>query len=137
MVETLFNLLARYKIYVKYIIAGGTAAATDLILLFFFHDFIKMNVVVSATLAFVIAFFVSFYLQKFWTFRDNSRDKMKQQMGTYFMVGATNTSINAIAMYVLVDKIHIWYMLAQVLVSGGIAFYSFVIYKLFIFKQAV
>jgi putative flippase GtrA len=136
MVKIIFDLLTKYKVYVKYLIAGGTAATTDLVLLFIFHDIFKIKVVVSATLAFVIAFFVSFYLQKFWTFRDNSRDKLKQQMGVYFLVGATNTGINAVAMYVLVEKNHLWYMLAQVIVAGSIALYSFLIYKFFIFKEA-
>ena len=132
----IIKLLWNYKRLVKYIIAGGTAAVTDLFLLFLFHDIFRINVIISATLAFVIAFFVSFYLQKFWTFRDNSKNKIKQQMGTYFLVGTANTAINAWAMDLLVNRWHIWYLLAQVIVAGSIALYSFVIYKFFIFEKA-
>ena len=135
MTETLLSLLIKYKIYVKYIIAGGTAATTDLVLLYIFHDAMKIKVVASATLAFIIAFFVSFYLQKFWTFRDNSRDKMKQQMGVYFIVGAINVGINAAGMNFLVNKLHVWYLLSQIIMGGSIAVYSFLVYKFFIFKK--
>lgn len=133
---TIIKLLLSYKRLVKYVIAGGTAAATDLFLLFLLHDVWEINVIISATLAFVAAFFVSFFLQKFWTFRDNSRDKIKQQMGVYFTVGAINTVINAWAMDLLVNSWHVWYLLAQVLVAGSIALYSFAIYKFLIFERA-
>ncbi|MCX6796382.1 MAG: GtrA family protein, partial [Candidatus Falkowbacteria bacterium] len=136
MFKKIVGLIYKYKIYIKYIIAGGTAAATDLFLLFLFHDIFKINVVVSATLAFVIAFFVSFYLQKFWTFSDNSRNKIKQQMGIYFFVGVINAGINAIGMDFLVNKLQIWYILSQVIMCGSIALYSFIIYNLFIFKKS-
>lgn len=134
--KPIIKLLWSYKRLVKYVISGGTAAATDLFLLFFLYDVLEINVIISATLAFVAAFFVSFFLQKFWTFRDNSKDKIKQQMGVYFAVGAVNTVINAWAMDLLVNSWHVWYLLAQVIVSGLIALYSFIIYKFLIFKRA-
>jgi putative flippase GtrA len=132
---TIMKLLWSYKRLIKYLIAGGTAATTDLVLLFIFHDIVKINVIFSATLAFSIAFFVSFYLQKFWTFRDDSRDKMKQQMGVYFVVGAINVGINATGMNCLVNKLHIWYLLSQIIMGGSIALYSFAVYNFFIFKK--
>lgn len=132
----IIKLLFSYKRLIKYIISGGTAATTDLFLLFLFHDVLEINVVVAATLAFIAAFFVSFYLQKFWTFRDNSRDKIKQQMGIYFIVGAVNTVINAWGMNLLVNGWQVWYLLAQVIVAGSIALYNFAIYRFIIFKKA-
>jgi len=133
--KPMIKLVWSYKRLIKYVISGGVAATTDLSLLFFFHDIFDIDVVVSATLAFIIAFFVSFYLQKFWTFSDNSRDKIKQQMAIYFIVGSVNTAINAWAMNLLVNSWHIWYLLAQVIVAGSIALYSFIIYKFLIFEK--
>jgi putative flippase GtrA len=132
---TIMKLLWSYKRLIKYLIAGGTAATTDLILLFLFHDFLKINVVVAATLAFVIAFFISFYLQKFWTFRDNSRDKIKSQMGVYFIVGTVNVGINALGINFLVNNLHVWYLFSQLIMGGSIALYSFAVYNFFIFKK--
>jgi len=131
----IMKLLRNYRQLIKYVIAGGTAAITDLLLLFFLHDIVEVNVIIAATLAFVVAFFVSFFLQKFWTFRDNSREKIKQQMGIYFTVGVLNAGANAWGMNLLVNGWQVWYLLAQVIVAGSIALYSFVLYRFVIFKK--
>ena len=123
------------KIYIKYIISGGTAAGVDLGLLFIMTDLLKIWYIASATIAFLIAFFVSFTLQKFWTFRDNSTEGVYKQMSLYFAVGIANLFLNAGLMYVLVDVVRLWYMLAQVVAGVFVASWSFLIYKIFIFKN--
>ena len=137
MLKIFFDLILKFKLYVKFLIAGGIATSTDLLLLFFFHSILKLNVVIAATLAFVLAFFVSFYLQKFWTFRENSTHKIRLQLFFYFFLGIVNTGINAEAMHILVNTMHIWYLLAQVLISAVIAVLNFIVYKYFIFTKLV
>jgi putative flippase GtrA len=129
------QLINKYKKYIKYLIAGGTATIVDLVFLFLFYDVLNINIIIAATIAFVIAFFVSFYLQKFWTFRDNSRDKFKTQMAVYFIIGSLNVGINALGMNLLVNKLHVWYLLAQIILSGSIAIYSFLVYNFLIFNR--
>jgi putative flippase GtrA len=116
--------------------AGGAAAGTNLLLLYIFHGIFGLWIVLSTSLAFAVAFFVSFFLQKFWTFRDNEREQIVRQMSLYLAVGLTNLAINAVAMYLLVEILQVWYMLAQVVVGALIASESFLIYKLLIFRKA-
>jgi len=130
-----FRKFRDYKIFAKYIISGCTAAVTDLVLLYIFTDILHIWYLLSAILAFIIAFFVSFYLQKYWTFRDNSRDKIYTQMSLYFLVGIINLSINTGGMYILVDKFNIMYILAQIMMGALIAVSSFLIYRFIIFKK--
>lgn len=132
--EFLLNQIYKYKIYVKYVISGGTAASVDLALLYILTDIFGIWYLLSASLAFVVAYFVSFYLQKFWTFRDNSRERIAKQMSLYLIVGVSNLGINAGGMYILVDKLNVMYMLAQVIMGGLIAIGSFLIYKFVIFS---
>jgi len=130
----MINLLLKYKRIIKYLIAGGTAAFVDLGLLYFFTDILEIWYLISASLAFIIAFFVSFFLQKFWTFRDRDKEIMYKQMGLYLVVAIVNLLINAALMYIFVDGFKIWYMLAQFLISGLIAIESYWVYKIFIFN---
>lgn len=123
------------KMIIKYMFSGGTAAVTDLFLLFLLTDVLDVWYVISASLAFIVAFFISFHLQKFWTFRDNTRDKIKQQMGLYFSIGVVNLAINAMGMYALVDLFDIMYILAQVVMGGLIAVANFLLYRYIIFKK--
>ncbi len=123
------------KMVIKYLTSGGTAAATDLILLFLLTDILNLWYIISASLSFIVAFFISFFLQKFWTFRDRTRDKIKQQMGLYFFIGVVNLIINGLGMYVLVDFFNIMYIFAQVIAGAFIAVVSFLIYRYVIFKK--
>jgi len=133
----MLNLLLKYKQIIKYLIAGGTAAFVDLSLLYFLTDILGIWYLISACLAFAVAFFVSFFLQKFWTFRDGDKEAMYKQMGVYLTVALVNLALNALLMYVLVDGFKIWYMLAQFFISGLIACESYLVYKLFIFNRSI
>jgi len=125
MVEFLFRQIYKNKQIIKYIIAGGLAASVDLALLYILTGILGVWYLYSSGLAFVVAFFVSFYLQKFWTFRDSCRKKIYRQMTLYFVVTGVNLAINIGGMYVLVDKLNIMYILAQILMGGFIAIGSF------------
>jgi len=58
----------------RFLLSGGTALLTDLILLYLFTDLFGIWYVASAVAAFILAFMVSFLLHKFWTFGDHSRE---------------------------------------------------------------
>ena len=100
-----YGKMNRYKIPIKYIISGGTAAFVDLALLYALTDIFGVYYLLSAGMAFFVAFFISFYLQKFWTFRDNSNKQIYQQMFLYLFVGIVNLGINTAGMYILVEHI--------------------------------
>ncbi len=130
------KLIQKYKVYIKYLISGGTAASVDLILLFLFTHFLGFHYLISAILAFMIAFFVSFYLQKFWTFRDNRKEIIYGQMAVYLTVALVNLGLNTGLMYLFVEYLRVWYLLAQVMAGAMIAVESFLIYRFFIFNHS-
>lgn len=130
-----YEKIEKYKVLIKYIISGGTAAVVDLTALYFFTSFCGIWYLASSSLAFLLAYFVSFSLQKFWTFRDNGREKIRKQMYLYFVVGVGNLLLNAAGMYLLVDELGVMYLLAQVMVGATLGFSSFVIYRFVIFEK--
>ncbi|MDO8592362.1 MAG: glycosyltransferase [bacterium] len=133
--RNMMNFLRKYKQIIKYFIAGGAAAAVDLGLLYFLTDILGIWYLISTSLAFAAAFFVSFFLQKFWTFRDPDQTVIYKQLATYLAVALVNFTLNAALMYILVDGFKIWYLLAQFLASGLIAGESYFIYKFVIFNK--
>lgn len=126
----------KYTKLVKYIISGGTAATTDIVLLYFFTSIMGIWYLFSAILAFLIAFIVSFTLQKFWTFEDYATDQLKSQMLLYFIITATNLVINTLLMYVFVDLLNVHYLLSQVIVGAIVACQSYFVYQKFVFKNS-
>ena len=81
MIGYILKEIYKKKQLVKYVIGGGTAATVDIFLLYVFTDIFNLWIVYSASLAFLSAFFVSFYIQKYWTFDDdNERSDATKQM---------------------------------------------------------
>lgn len=119
----------------KYTISGGTGAAVHLSVLYLLTKVVGVWYILSTSIAFIIAFFVSFTLQKYWTFKMNEFANISNQLIKYFFVGVINLFLNAGLMYVLVDVFHLWYMLAQIIVLAFIGGVSFLVYKFFVFKH--
>lgn len=119
----------------RYLISGGAATALDLILLYIFTEFFGWWYLWSVTPAFVIAIWVSFFLQKFWTFNDYSKDGGVQLIA-YLSTAVINTGINAGIVYACTEYLRIPYLMSQILSSAGIAVLSYFIYTVIIFKPS-
>jgi len=135
MAKFLFNNYYKYFRVIKYLIAGGTATSVNLILLYLLTEYAHLWYLVSSALAFIISFFVSFYLQKYWTFTDRDKEKVFKQLSIYLLVALINLVINLVIMYLLVEIVGFWYMLAQLITGALIATESYLIYNFFIFNQ--
>lgn len=130
-----YNWSNKYKKIIKFFLAGGISGSIHLILLYTFHDFWQWNVVLSSSLAFICAFLVSFVLQKLWTFRDYSQDKLVSQFILYFLNAIFGLTVNGLLMHLLVNRFQLWYILAQIIVNLLIAGQNFIIYKFIVFKK--
>lgn len=128
------RLLKHYSQIIKFIIAGGSAFVVNIIALFIFTEVLGIYYLASTVLAFVVAFCVSFVLQKFWTFRDSSREGMHVQATLYLLMQCVNLGLNALLMYAFVEYLHVYYLFSQVVISFFLAFTSFFINRRFIFK---
>mgnify|MGYP003394728403 CR=1 FL=1 len=137
MLNTFSALIRKHHQLFKFIIAGGTAFAVNIMALYSLTDLVHVYYLVSTVLAFMIAFCVSFILQKFWTFRDHSRDRMHIQLSLYLGMQGINLCLNAALMYVFVEYLHVWYILSQAIIAIGLAVMSFFINRRFIFKPQI
>ncbi|MFA6551967.1 MAG: GtrA family protein [Candidatus Paceibacterota bacterium] len=122
---------------VRYIISGGSAAAVNILFLFLLTHYVGLWYLLSSIIAFMLAFIVSFSLQKFWTFEDISTDAIHKQAGIYFFIITVNLLLNTLLMYFFVDFVKIQYILSQVITGGLIACVSFFAYRKFVFKNSV
>ncbi len=123
------NILARY------VAAGLTGASTQIGLLYIFTDIVKIWYIYSSIIAFVSAIIVSFLLQKFWTFKDGSTNKMHHQAFKYLVTAITGLIANTLLMYLFVDLIGLWYIFAQIVIGGMIMIFNFLMYKFFVFHK--
>ncbi|MBA3733310.1 GtrA family protein [Patescibacteria group bacterium] len=128
----LFKLFTSHVV-VRFIIAGGTSAVVDLGLLYVFNSRLGWHYLVSAVLAFIGAFGVSFTLHKFWTFQSHNERTDKQAL-LYLGTSLFGLSLNTMLMYLFVDYFHIQVLISQFFVGIMVAFSSFFISRNFVFK---
>lgn len=121
---------------VRYIESGAIAAGINFAILYFLAEYIRLWYLAAATVAFSVAVVASFLLQKFWTFRDARSEKsvFAAQGAVYLVIALLNVALNAAFVYLFVEKIGLWYLLAQALSAGIIALWSFGAYRLFVFR---
>lgn len=132
---SVYKILTKNKSVTKFIVAGSSAAAVDLIFLAIFHDLFNWSIVLSTSLAFILAFAVSFHLQKFWTFRNKDKKKIPKQLTIYMINALLTLNLNGLFMHLLVDRLGVWYLLSQVIVNVTIGVYNFFVYKYVVFKD--
>lgn len=129
-----YSLIDKNKKIFKFLIAGGIATAVDLLLLFFFTDILGIWYLLSATISYSLAFIVSFGLQKFWTFRDLSTDKIKKQFFYYLLMTFITLFLNLFFLYILVEFFKVYYLLARFIIGLFLALNRFLINNFLIFK---
>lgn len=135
MKKLIIDQIYKRKQLIKFLFAGGFATLVNFAILYFLVDICHLWYLLSSGLAFLISFFVSFFSQKFWAFRDNQRDVIYKQMTMYLFTALFGLLFNLLFMYILVDVFHWWYMFAQFVISAFLAVCNYIIYNFFIFNQ--
>ena len=134
----MFALLTSTKALkiVRFIISGTISAIGNLCILFVLVDFFHLFYLSASIISFICSIGLGFVLQKFWTFRDNALDGVHFQVFRYVIIAVLNLAINTGLMYLLVSILGLWYMIAQIVTAGIIAFWSYAGYKTFVFTSS-
>ena len=119
--------------FAKFFISGAIASSIDLIFLYLFHGLLGWGVVVSTSLAFLLSFIASFYLQRVWTFDSKEGKKVPRELALYMLNALL--SLNGFGMHFLANEIHIWYLISQIIVNITLGILNFFIYKFIIFRH--
>lgn len=129
-----FKYCERYKSIIKFFITGLLSGAIDIFVLYLVHELLGRNIIFSTSIAFIFAFFISFNIQKVWTFRNYDRNNMPRQLSLYFTNAIIIFLLNGLAMHYLVNNLQFCYLLAQIMVNIVLGSINFINYKYIIFK---
>lgn len=127
--------MSKYVHIIKYIFAGGLATISNLVILFVSVHYFKLWYLTGAVIAFCVAVIISYLLQKFFVFKDYSRQDMRKQFLNFFIFNIAMLSVNTLLMYTFVDIIGFYYLFAQVLSSVVGACVNYIYFNRVIFKK--
>ena len=114
----------------RFLVSGGIVATVNLVSLYILTEVVFRWYMAGAVGAFIVSVFVSFTLQKFWTFRHHGTQIriVSRQFAIYLAITFFNLLLNLAILFLMVEFFGIWYILAQVIASIVIACESFVLY---------
>jgi putative flippase GtrA len=92
---------------------------------------------------FCIALAITFTLQKYWTFRDTAHERAPRQFVWYTGIALMSLGLNALLLALAkvmldslgIDFFHLWYLGAQIVITGCVATASFLMNRLTTFKD--
>lgn len=120
---------------VRFVISGGTATFVNLSTLYILTHYFGVWYLYSSIAAFTVSFFVSFTLQKFWTFENKSIDGLHVQATLFLTVILAALAVNTFLIYVFVEYMHAHYLIGQLVSGLFIAIMNFLGYKHFVFHE--
>ena len=118
----------------RFLLGGGFSVVVYYTLLHGLTDYAGLWYVASAVVAFVIYFAINFSCQKFWAFRNMSREALNRQLFWYSSAAGANWVLNTSLLYVLVEYLGLWYMYAQGILTILASIASYFVFKR-IFKR--
>jgi len=124
-----------FKRIIRFLISGGLATSMNLLTLYFLAHIMGIWYLTSSILAFFVGFVASFTLQKFWTFRDHRKDIIGRQLVIYLTIVLVNLVFNTALVYIFVEYMELWPLVAQALAALIIAVEGFFAYKFFVFNE--
>jgi putative flippase GtrA len=125
------------KQFARYLIAGGTAFATEYLIFLGIFGLTGMSIVISHSLSFLAGLFVSYTLNRQWVFASDSYAKrISYQMLSYVSLAGFNLIMtNIIINSLVVGGVHPF--ISKILVMMMVAIWNFLIFRYFIFKTSV
>jgi putative flippase GtrA len=115
-------------------VAGALATGTSALALHISITVFGMWYLAASVVGFFAGFFVSFTLQKFWTFRDTRLSVIPRQVLMYFTLLVVNLGLNTVLIYSAVEFGGLQPVVAQIGASLLIACQNFFLYRFVIFR---
>lgn len=135
MIKFLLSQFSDPWLLVRYVVSGLTAASVQLGALVLFVEKFDFSHTQAVPVAFAISAAVAFILQKFWTFGHRTIEGMHFQIGLYLILIMVALLLNISLMYLFVDLMHIWYVLAQIMTIALATIVTFLSNKYLVFKH--
>lgn len=113
---------------------GSLAAIVHFSVVVMLVEFFKLDPLYANVFGFLCAFMVSFLGHRYWTFAKTSR-RNHSSLPLFFLFAACNFVLNQGLFYVLLRKYNLAYPIALLIVLVVIAIWTFLISKLWIFRE--
>lgn len=116
----------------KFGVVGGAAFVIDYGLLFLLTEYLNIHYLVSGMISFSVSVIFNYILSVFWVFNIRKKRNVKKEFILFIVFSILGLGINQIIMWLLVEKIGYYYMLAKIAATIIVMVYNFITRKFFL-----
>lgn len=119
--------------FVRYIIVGLCATATQYILLISLVELVHMQAVLASSIGSIAGSLVSYFMNHRFTFKSAKRHR--EALWKFYSIASIGVTLNALFMYLGVEQLHMHYFPAQLITTAIILFWNFAGNRYWTFKH--
>ena len=120
------------KKIIRFIVVGGIATIIDFVCLYIFKEFLHFNVILSNTLSFTISVIYNYIASVNWVFDVDKNKSKKMQFILFIIFSVIGLLLNNLFMYLLAEKLNIYYLFSKVIATLFVMIFNFVTRKKFL-----
>ena len=120
------------KKIIRFIVVGGIATIIDFVYLYIFKEFLNFNVILANTLSFIISVTYNYIASITWVFDVNKNKNKNIQFIIFIIFSVVGLIINNVILYILTDKLNIYYLISKVIATLIVMVFNFVTRKKFL-----
>lgn len=120
--------------YIRSFIAGGVATLVDMTFLFVLTEFVRIHYQVSAAFGFVSGLIILYLLNVLWIFPERKYQSRKVEFIIFSLIGLIGIVFNGIIIYIGVEIMHQWYIIAKIISAFAVFTLNFILRKILLFS---
>jgi len=120
--------------FFRYIFVGGVATIIDMGSLYVFTSMAGIHYLISAAIAFVFGVMANYLMSIVWVFKTTGN--FKREITLFVIIGLGGLILNEIIIWLLVEKVSLYYMIAKAIAVVIVLVWNFGMRKKFVFARS-
>ena len=119
----------------RFAVVGGSAFAIDYGVMIFLTELFGVDYLISCGISFTVSVIYNYILSVKWVFDVGESENKRKEFVLFLFMSIIGLGLNQLLMWMLVEKIKIYYMIAKIMVTVLVMVYNFITRKLFLEKK--
>lgn len=122
-----------FKQIIRFSIVGVCAFIIDYTLLYILTEYLNIYYFYSSIISFLVSLTFNYVVSIKWVFKANKKTSIKDFL-VFIILSIIGLFINQIIMYIMVEKVNVYYMISKLCSTIIVMLWNFVTKKIFIEK---